>query len=124
MKQTITFKYDLPNRTRGSFASFPFGKVAEYLTLSWLRFNVSLLVVVVVSAALISPAPIETKLLQVALAVPAAFVIYPCVLVAVLICSVIPIVKVPIGLMRVLYYIVFSRLVVQKSPRLYIPAWF
>jgi hypothetical protein len=69
-------------------------------------------------------APSGQKVLGVIAAVPAAAVLLPVWRVILFILSFVPVINVVLSFMRILYYRVFSWLVVEPAPTLHIPIFF
>lgn len=121
---TPEFHYRLPHRTPPEDGGAHLPPAIDWATRTWFRFNVLLISVGLFFVALTSPAPAAEKIGPILVVVPAAMIAYVVFSAMLFVCSFLPIVKIPFGLMRILYYRCFSRLIVERAPTLEMPVWF
>jgi hypothetical protein len=115
---TTTFPSRAPVRL-GS--SIPW-RALDWVTQTWLRFNILVAWVAVVLIIGCSPAPIGEKLGMFLVSPIAMIIIFPIWVVAIIVLSFMPGIRVPIGFMRILYFRTFSRYVVQPI-QVSTPVW-
>jgi hypothetical protein len=113
---------ELPHRTAISRSSSPPLLVLDWLTRTWFRFNILLLWIFLLFLIIAVPVPIEQKLGMLAISPIAAVLFYLSWFVFLLIVSFIPVVKIAIGFLKLIYFRMFSRLVVQPI-RVAMPVW-
>ena len=124
MHTVPAFKRTLQNRKLGKFTSWPLGQFLEWITLTWWKFNVAMLTVLFFASAATSPGDTQLTMVQYLFVVPAAIVAYPVFKILIFVSAFIPIVNIPIGFSRILYYTIFSRFVVETAPKILMPVWF
>jgi len=108
-------------RTAGSFGTSPAGLVMEWITKTWLRFTCCLLSAVIVLIALSSGAPASEKLTLIVLAPVMSIVYWYMLLFMLLLCQYLGLVGRVLAHVLVIYFFLFSRLVVQQSPKVELP---
>jgi hypothetical protein len=126
MKNVPYLHHKLGHRSPGSFGAGPIGKVFEWITATWLRFEVFLawlfLLAIILSsgrsqpesalfAALISPIPAILMVL-----------IFRLIVVALLILPLRPLAE-GVGWVRLCFLTIFSRLIVEPAPDVEMPLW-
>ena len=124
MRGTPAFEYELPHRQPGRFGSSRLGKSMEWTTTTWLRFNLFvcwLVVLSMIAGGVITGRPVLSTLLFSPLA---GLVMLAAIQVAGWIGAFIPGLSVVFGLFRLLYVWAFCRLIVQPAPRVHMPLWF
>ena len=114
--------YRLRSRPVGSFGRSPLGRIAESVTLSWFRFEVFLLWMIVVCAA--TSAQNMSSALLILIASPAtALTLWVLIKLLGWIFYFIPAVGRFWGWGRLLFLTLFSRLIVQEPPGIDLPLW-
>jgi hypothetical protein len=113
----ITFS----SRTPGSFGNTAAGRIAEWLTKTWLRFTCALISSMIIIVVLVSQLPLSEKV-PLLLSAPIIAVIYwymfLCLL---LVCRYLGWVGRVFGSALVIYFFLFSRFVVQRPPKVWLP---
>jgi hypothetical protein len=115
--------YSLPARTAGSFGSSALGRVAEALTLTWFRFEVFLMwllmILVIAAAAEDNPSP----LLLLVLSPVTALGLWILLKLTGWVFYFMPGMGKLWGWGRLIFLWAFSRLVVQPAPTIDMPVW-
>lgn len=115
----ISLHHTFPSRTPGGF-----GGVAEWVTTTWLRFNVLVSTLVFVPAVLASPTlSAGERVLMLALAPVGGLVLYFMVSMLFLVMLFTPGPSFIFGAIRLAYVWLFSRLIVQPAPDVEAPLW-
>jgi sterol desaturase/sphingolipid hydroxylase (fatty acid hydroxylase superfamily) len=104
------------SRRAGSFGTSSIGRVAEWVTTTWLRFTCALFVVVIVLVAILSPMAAGQKLMLIVFAPIAALFYWYGLLVCLLICRFLGTFGAVLAHILVIYLYIFSALVVQPPP--------
>lgn len=116
--------YSLPARTAGSFGSSALGRVAETVTLTWFRFEVFLVWLLLISA--ISAGTTEgfvSKLLLLVLSPVAALAIWILLKLTGWAFYFVPGMGKLWGWGRIIFLWLFSRVVAQEAPKFDFPLW-
>lgn len=116
--------YSLPARTVGSFGSSALGRVAEALTLTWFRFEVFLVWLVllfVIGASTTEDVP--AKLLFLVLSPVAAVAVWILLKLSGWVFYFVPGMGKLWGWTRIIFLWAFSRVVVEAAPTIDMPAW-
>ena len=120
-----TFKFSPPSRTAGALSVLPFGPPLEWCTTTWLRLNFVITLILTIIVIIADPSGGDTSLpLRLLLFPFLAVFLYFMLRVAIFVVAFIPIINIPAGFIRVFYYFLLSRLVVEKAPEVYLPAWY
>jgi hypothetical protein len=125
MPYVPTLHYELPHRKAGAFGASGIGRVAEWLTTTWPRFNIFVCWVTLVLLLLVIPgAPPQSSKLAMLLVSPlAAPILYVVIVLTSWVAYTLPAVNFVFGTARMFYLWVFCRLVVQPAPEIALPAW-
>ncbi len=124
MRGVPAFHVNLPSRRRGSFGRSRAAEVAEQLTLTWFRFEVAIIWFLMLSMILFGPvSSVAVATWQTLLSPFAALTFWAGLKLAGWVIYFIPKINVVWGWGRILFLMVFSRLVVERAPGLEIPAW-
>lgn len=125
MPYVPTLHYKLPRRTPGTFGSSRLGRVAEWITATWPRFNIAVCWVVLVLLILTVPGPPpQSSKLELLLISPlAAPIFYVLIVLISWIAYTLPAVNFVFGAVRIFYLWAFCRLVMQPAPEIALPAW-
>ena len=119
-----TLHYRLPHREPGAFGTSKFGRIAEWVTNTWPRFNVLMCWIFIVAMLIIGPGRLPSPAPMLFLVSPlAAVILYVAIVIVGWIFYVVPKVNVVVGVARLAYLWLFCRLVVQRAPTIEIPAW-
>ncbi len=118
------FHIKFPHRNAGQLGTSTPAKIIDWITRKWWRFNVTSLACFIALMSLALSQRLDEMLIRLILSLPAALLIYPCWTITLVLMSFLPVVKYPVGIFRVLYYKVFSRLIVEDAPSLSVPLWF
>jgi|GEM_PF-6249365 len=122
MRSVPVFHHRLPSRRPGFFGPSPAGRVAEALTRTWFRFEISLLWCAAAAAALAAPAPGQILLALLASPVT-ALALWVLFKLSSWIFYFIPGINKVWGYLRLGFKVVFSRLVVEEAPEVEMPLW-
>lgn len=109
------------SRQAGSFGNRPVGQILECVTETWLRFTCLVFSVLIVLIALSSKMPADQKILAVVFAPVAAVVYWYIFLFLLLISRYLGRFGTIYAHCLVIYFYLFSRLVVQPPPGIYLP---
>lgn len=124
---TPGFRYNLPSRVAGSFGSSKPGKIAEFVTLSWLRLELTLCWAASVALAIVGPSPaisgLGDRVYLVLLSPIAAIMLWLTLKAVSLVLYFVPGVGMVWGLLRICFVRLFSRLIVQPAPTIVMPVW-
>ena len=123
MRNQPVLTYHLPHRVAGTFGASAVGAVAEWMTTSWLRFGVFVSWLWVVLFVLGSGLPLESRLLYIITSPLIAVFLYGAFALAALIGYFIPGMGILFGIIRLGYFRLFSRLIVQEAPEIELPLW-
>jgi hypothetical protein len=125
MPYVPTLHYELPHRNAGAFGLSDFGRMAEWITTTWPRFNIFVCWVTLVFLLLAVPgAPPQSSKLEMLLISPlAAPILYVVVVLTSWVAYTLPGMNFVFGAARMFYLWAFCRLVVQPAPHLAFPAW-
>ena len=126
MAAVPTLHYSLPARKAGAFGGSQIGRVAEWLTVSWLRLEATLVWIGLVAVLLMTPREnmVEAAgylLLSPLLALLMLFVLKGAGWLVFL--TPVPIFGRTLGGMRLAFLWIFSRLVVEPAPSVEMPLW-
>ena len=124
MREIPVLSYRLPNRLPGSFGASPLGRIAEWLTRSWLRLEAFLSWLVIVPLFLGMEWPSASALVGALLTSPviALFTVFTLKVLGWAMYFV-PGASRVWGWGRIAFLWAFSRLVVERTPDLEMPAW-
>lgn len=117
-------RYSLPARTAGSFGSSTLGRVAEALTLTWFRFEVFLVwlvLLLVIGASTTEDVP--SKLVFLVLSPAAAVGVWILLKLTGWVFYFVPGMGKLWGWGRIIFLWLFSRVVVQEPPEFDFPLW-
>jgi len=117
-----TVGVELPHRTSAPLSSSPLLILFDWMTQTWFRFNVLLAWFVMVLVVIAAPAPIGQKLGMLIVSPIAAVIFYFAWYVFLVVVSFLPVVKIPIGFLKLIYFRIFSRLIVQPIS-VEMPVW-
>jgi hypothetical protein len=109
------------SRKQGSFGGSPSGQIVEWITTTWLRFTCSLFSIIIIGVVASSHLPGENKVGVIFAAPLMALVCWYSVLFILLVCRHLGMVGRVLSLVIVIYFFLFSRLVVQPPPRVWLP---
>jgi hypothetical protein len=116
--------YHLPARLPGSFGTSGLARAAESLTLTWSRFEVFLVWLILVPVILASPSESVLAMLGLSVLSPiGALAIWVLLKLTGWVFYFVPGVGRLWGWGRIIFLWVFSRLVVQPAPTIDLPAW-
>lgn len=116
--------YHLPSRMAGSFGSSTPGRIAESLTLTWFRFEIFLIWLILVPVIVLGPADsLLSRLFLSALSPIAASAIWVLLKLTGWVFYFVPGMGRFWGWGRMIFLWTFSRWVVQPAPTIDIPAW-
>ena len=118
-----TVEVHLPNRAKVPLGTSLPLLALDWLTQTWFRFNALVCWLVLVFILIGADVPFEKKILTFIVSPVAAPILYVMWSLSILTLSFIPIVKVPLGVLRLTYLRLFSRLIVQRV-RVEMPVWF
>lgn len=96
--------------------------IADWLSQTWFRFNLFMVWLALVGFLAISPLPMLGKLAIFAISPVAAIIGYYTLFVMIAVVAFMPGLKVPVGYLRLIYFRLFSRIVVQEI-ELELPTW-
>jgi hypothetical protein len=125
MSEPPALHIDLPYRRNGSFGTSQAGLVAEWITATWVRFNIFVCWIFLVLALLSAPerAGQGGRLLMLIVSPLAAVMLYAAMIIGFSIFYFVPVAKVVAGYARLLYLWLFCRLIAQKAPVIELPLW-
>ena len=124
MRSAPALHYRLPSRRAGSFGQSPLGRIAENLTLTWFRFELTLLWILVLSLPLAIPWPnFGLALLSIAVSPLIALVLWALIKLSGWTLYFVPGVNRIWGWSHIIFLRVFSKLVVERAPEIELPAW-
>jgi hypothetical protein len=125
MPYVPTLHYDLPRRRAGFFGGSPPGQAIEWITTTWLRFNIFLCWMLLVVLLVVGPMPSgRFSIFGMLLVSPiAAFILYVGIVLAGWIAYILPIANFLFAAARMAYLWIFCRLIVQPAPQISLPAW-
>lgn len=106
------------SRRPGSFGPSPLGRLAESVTLTWLRFTCTLFTLLIGAAAVLSSAPLTDKAMLIVAAPIGALAFWCALLLCLLVCRYLGVAGRILAHVLVIYFCVFSRLIVQSPPTL------
>ncbi len=119
---TPRFYYSLPHRTKGSFGVSPLGRVLEWATTSWMKFNISVIATsLAVFSILALPQLGERAILILVVSPLLASFIYVLLRIAFIVGYFLPGISMPLGWIRLGYIWLFSRLVAEAAPAIDLP---
>lgn len=114
----------LPHRTSPFVPGTRLGRVLDFVTATWFRFNICITWLAVVLSIAVSPGlSFGTKLLAILVSPAAGLLAYLLLSALVGLCAFLPILKYPMGFLRIGYMTAFSRLVGQPI-KVSWPAWY
>lgn len=124
MRNRPAFVYSLPARRAGSFGTSGIGRLAEALTTTWFRFEAFLVWLLVAIGLIVAPPPSLALTAFAVLFSPLTAVIFVVVFKAIAwIAYFIPKMGALVGWLCYIFYVSFSRLVVQPAPEIELPFW-
>ena len=109
------------SRTAGSFGNSRSGKLFEWLTRTWLKFTCVLFSAAIMTIVAVSQLRMPDKLLLVVLAPLFAIVYWYVFLFLLLICRHIGLFGRILAHVLIIYFFLFSRLIVQEPPKVWLP---
>ena len=109
------------NRRRGSFGTSGFGRLAEWLTTTWLRFTCCIFSFLIIAIAPAANLPLSGKLAMIILAPIGATMYWYLFLFLLLISEYLGTVGRVLSRVLVVYFYIFSRLIVQPPPLVSLP---
>lgn len=109
------------SRRAGSFGNSPVGRVAEWMTATWLRFTCLLMTAVIVTVGFSSNLPPSDKLPLILCSPLVAVLYWYFLLFLILICRYLGRFGVVLANAAVIYFYFFSWLVVQSPPKVQLP---
>lgn len=116
--------HHLPHRTSGSFGTSLAGRVAEWITTKWLRFDVFVVWIAVINSVIWQWSREPSSAIMSLIVSPiVAIVSYAILKTLFVIIWFIPGLNVVFGSLRLLYIWIFCRIIVQESPIVEIPLW-
>ena len=125
MRSTPSLHYRLRSRQPGSFGTSRAGRVFEFVTLSWFRFEIALLWLGMAIALISAPWNNMSMMLIVMLFSPAvAFMLWFLMKSVGIVFYFLPGMNWVWGYGRIIFLTIFSRLVAQEAPEIEMPAWF
>jgi hypothetical protein len=104
------------SRRAGSFGVSSAGRVAEWITTTWLRFTCALFVLLLAVFVGFSPAPLGQKVMLILLSPVAALFYWYGLLFCLLICRFLGMFGLVFAHILVIYFYLFSALIVQSPP--------
>jgi hypothetical protein len=104
------------SRTAGSFGRTPVGRLGEWVTATWFRFTCLLFTGIFVLVVLASSMTANERLIAIAASPLLAILSWYCLLLCILLSAHLGIVGKVLSRVLVLYFYLFSRLVVQPPP--------
>ena len=104
------------SRQQGTFGNSPVGRTAEWLTTTWVRFTCSLIVILVVAVTLASNLPPNVKLNTILVSPIVAVLCWHAFLFLILVSEYLGVFGKVLSRILVLYFYLFSRLIVQQPP--------
>ena len=109
------------SRRAGSFGSSQIGQMMEWITTTWLRFTCFLSTILMISIAIVSRLPTDQKMLLVVFAPVLSVASWYLFLLALLICRYLGRFGIILAHLLVIFFFIFSRLIVQPPPGIYLP---
>ena len=103
-------------RRAGSFGTSPFGRVAEWITATWLRFTCTLFTLVIEAIVVLSASPAREKVWLMLTAPIGAIFAWYALLFCLLVCRNLGTFGRILANALVIYFYVFSNLIVQRPP--------
>lgn len=113
----ITFR----SRQPGSFGGSPPGRLVEWVTQTWLRFTCFLFSSIIVIVALSANMPPDEKTALIVLSPALAIIWWYAFLFMLLVCRYLGIFGKLLAHFLIIYFYLFSRLIVQRPPRIDLP---
>jgi hypothetical protein len=117
----VELQIEFTSRKPGSFGLSPFGRTLEWVTRTWLRFTCFLFSAGIALIALSSPMPVSEKFVLIVFAPVAALVYWYMFLFLLLICRYLGRFGRVFAHVLIIYFFLFSRLVVQPPPKVWLP---
>lgn len=117
----MELQIEFASRKPGSFGSSPLGLALEWITKTWLRFTCLLISAIVIIAVLSSNIPPSDKLPFIIFAPLAAVMYWYMFLFLLLICRYLGLFGRVLAHFLVIYFFLFSRLIVQHPPKVWLP---
>lgn len=119
------FRYRLVSRRAGSFGASAVGRAMEWLTMSWIRFEIALAWVAVLLSLFVGSSGAPAELTFGLLASPIIAVVVWVILKGIgFVARQLPILGPIWGWFQIAFYWLFSRLIVQPAPEIMLPAWY
>jgi hypothetical protein len=116
VRASVQIFLKFPSRRPGSLGTSQVGRVAEWITATWLRFTCTLFVLAIVLVVVFSNAPASEKLMLIVLSPLAALFYWYALLFSLLICRYLGTFGIILAHVLVIYFYMFSGLVVQRPP--------
>jgi hypothetical protein len=117
----IDLQITFSSRRPGSFGSGPFGNVLEWWTTNWFRFTCLLVSAFITIGGLSSKLPASEKVFIITLAPVLATMTWGAFLLVLLFCRYLGTFGQVFAHLLIIYFFLFSRLVVQHPPKLWLP---
>lgn len=115
----LYFKFH--SRRRGSFGTSPVGRIAEWVTTTWLRFTCLMFSILIIAIFPLANLPPNDKLVMVVFAPIGAAVYWYVLLFLLLVSEYLGTFGKVLSRVLVVYFYVFSRLIVQRPPIVSLP---
>lgn len=117
----MELQIEFTSRKPGSFGHSPVGRTFEWITTTWLRFTCFLFCMIITLMALASPMPASEKFMLILFAPFVALVYWYMFLFLLLICRYLGRFGRILAHVLIIYFFLFSRLVVQHPPKVWLP---
>lgn len=112
----VQLYFKFRSRRRGSFGTSTVGRIAEWITTTWLRFTCLLFVVLIVMVVAPSDLPPDQKATVILLSPIMAVICWYVFLFFILVCRYLGTFGNVLAHVLIIYFYVFSGLVVQRPP--------
>lgn len=117
----MELEIEFASRKLGSFGSSPIGLAMEWITKTWLRFTCLLFCAIIIIAVPPSNMPPSDKLPLIIFAPLVAVIYWYMFLFLLLICRYLGLFGRILAHILVIYFFLFSRLIVQHPPKVWLP---
>jgi hypothetical protein len=117
----VELQIEFTSRRPGTFGGSPIGLAMEWMTKTWLRFTCLLFSAIIIITVIGSDVPASEKLPLIILAPVLAIIYWYLFLFMLLICRYLGLLGRILAHVLVIYFFLFSRLIIQHPPKVWLP---